>query len=184
MAVSKRLRYEILRRDNHQCRYCGGAAPDVALTVDHVIPVALGGSDQPDNLVTACQDCNAGKSASSPDAPFVADVARDALRWARAMETAQQMSLDQTDERERRRELFADVVSAHLGRSTLPSGWTQTCDQFVAAGAIVDDWEEAGEVTARYERQDDWRYFCGVVWTLIRRRQDVAMSLLSAEDSD
>ncbi|MEU5976310.1 hypothetical protein [Streptomyces sp. NPDC047315] len=25
MAVSKRLRYEILRRDNHACRYCGAA---------------------------------------------------------------------------------------------------------------------------------------------------------------
>ena len=28
MAVSKRLRYEILRRDNHTCRYCGASAPD------------------------------------------------------------------------------------------------------------------------------------------------------------
>lgn len=36
MAVSKRLRYEILRRDNHTCRYCGGAAPDVVLTEDAI----------------------------------------------------------------------------------------------------------------------------------------------------
>lgn len=81
MAVSKRLRYEVLRRDNHACRYCGRSAPDVALTVDHVVPVALGGSDDPGNLVTACRDCNSGKSASSPDAPIVANVADDALRW-------------------------------------------------------------------------------------------------------
>ncbi|AWN05089.1 HNH endonuclease [Gordonia phage Easley] len=40
MAVSKRLRYEILRRDNHTCRYCGATAPDVPLTVDHVVPVS------------------------------------------------------------------------------------------------------------------------------------------------
>lgn len=33
MAVSKRLRYEILRRDDHACRYCGDRAPDVKLTV-------------------------------------------------------------------------------------------------------------------------------------------------------
>jgi 5-methylcytosine-specific restriction endonuclease McrA len=39
MAVSKRTRYEVLRRDNHACRYCGGIAPDVILTVDHVTPV-------------------------------------------------------------------------------------------------------------------------------------------------
>lgn len=62
MTVSKRLRFEILRRDNHACRYCGGVAPDATITVDHVVPVALGGSDDPSNLVAACKDCNAGKS--------------------------------------------------------------------------------------------------------------------------
>ena len=35
MAVSKRLRYEILRRDNFACHYCGAAAPDVKLNADH-----------------------------------------------------------------------------------------------------------------------------------------------------
>ncbi|WP_343997128.1 HNH endonuclease, partial [Williamsia deligens] len=88
MAVSKRLRYEILRRDNHQCRYCGATAPEAPLTVDHVVPVALGGVDDPSNLATACRDCNAGKSASSPDAPIVAQVKADALVWAAAMQVA------------------------------------------------------------------------------------------------
>ncbi|WP_075737496.1 HNH endonuclease [Streptomyces acidiscabies] len=64
MAVSKRLRYEILRRDNHTCRYCGASAPDVPLRVDHVTPVALGGTDTPDNLVAACEPCNSGKSST------------------------------------------------------------------------------------------------------------------------
>lgn len=88
MALSKRVRYEVLRRDNHTCRYCGGTAPDVVLTVDHVVPVALGGGDGPENLVTACKDCNAGKSSSNPDAPLVADVAQDALRWSQAVAQA------------------------------------------------------------------------------------------------
>ncbi|MGW6578921.1 HNH endonuclease [Streptomyces globisporus] len=64
MAVSKRLRYEILRRDKHACRYCGATAPDVPLRVDHVIPVALGGSDAPENLVAACEPCNSGKTST------------------------------------------------------------------------------------------------------------------------
>ena len=54
MAVTKRMRFEILRRDNHACRYCGATAPDVKLAVDHVTPVALGGTDSPDNLVASC----------------------------------------------------------------------------------------------------------------------------------
>lgn len=88
MAVSRRLRFEIFRRDGHACRYCGAMAPDVKLTVDHVIPVALGGSDEPSNLVTACADCNAGKSSVQPGSEVVADVAADALRWSRALQAA------------------------------------------------------------------------------------------------
>lgn len=33
------------------------------LHVDHVLPVSLGGLNQIDNLVTACQGCNLGKHA-------------------------------------------------------------------------------------------------------------------------
>lgn len=82
MPVSKRLRYEILRRDNHACRYCGASAPDVKLNVDHVIPQALGGSDAPTNLVTSCADCNAGKTSSMPNAMPVADVDQETFRQA------------------------------------------------------------------------------------------------------
>lgn len=82
MAVSQRLRYEILRRDNHACRYCGATAPDVKLNVDHVIPTSLGGSDKPDNLVTACAACNGGKTSSMPGADPVADVEQETFRKA------------------------------------------------------------------------------------------------------
>lgn len=88
MAVSRRLRFEIYRRDGHTCRYCGAMAPDVKLTIDHVIPITLGGTDDPNNLVTACDDCNGGKSSIAPDAPLVTDVAADTLRWRRAIEQA------------------------------------------------------------------------------------------------
>ncbi|KQX27501.1 hypothetical protein ASD97_24675 [Streptomyces sp. Root63] len=88
MAVSKRLRYEILRRDNHACRYCGATAPTVKLNVDHVIPVSLGGGDAPTNLVAACADCNGGKTSSLPNAMPVADVQQDAFRQAAELREA------------------------------------------------------------------------------------------------
>lgn len=88
MAISRRLRFEILRRDGHTCRYCGAKAPDVVLEVDHVVPVTLGGSDDPANLVAACEACNRGKSSIPADAEIVEDVERDALRWKVAMERA------------------------------------------------------------------------------------------------
>lgn len=61
-SMSLRLRFEILKRDAFTCQYCGAKAPRVSLQVDHVVPVARGGASEPDNLVAACIDCNAGKA--------------------------------------------------------------------------------------------------------------------------
>jgi hypothetical protein len=182
VAVSKRLRYEILRRDNHACRYCGGTAPDVALTVDHVIPSALGGADDPSNLVAACRDCNAGKSASSPDAPVVEDVAADALRWAAAMAEASRLACVKFEQREIHRGYFCDVWRSHYGDlDDLPSAYGVSIDDFMAAGLGYDDFEIAVEVTAQYRRRDPWRYFCGISWNRVAALQSVARQLLETE---
>lgn len=60
--VGQRLRFTVLKRDGFKCRYCGRKAPAVVLEVDHIVPVAAGGTNELDNLVTACEDCNGGKS--------------------------------------------------------------------------------------------------------------------------
>lgn len=62
MGISKRLRFEIFKRDRFTCQYCGRTAPEVTLHVDHVTPRARGGSDDPSNLRTSCSDCNIAKS--------------------------------------------------------------------------------------------------------------------------
>ena len=64
-ALSKKLRFEVFKRDKFTCQYCGRMAPDVILEVDHINPVAEGGNNNFNNLVTACQDCNRGKGANS-----------------------------------------------------------------------------------------------------------------------
>ena len=57
-----RLRFEVLRRDNFTCRYCGQSAPNTKLEVDHIVELADGGTNSLDNLVTSCYACNRGKS--------------------------------------------------------------------------------------------------------------------------
>lgn len=61
--ISKKLRFEVFKRDSFTCQYCGRMAPDVVLEVDHIIPVKEGGKNDILNLVTACKDCNSGKGA-------------------------------------------------------------------------------------------------------------------------
>jgi hypothetical protein len=60
--LTKRIRFEVFKRDKFTCHYCGRKAPDVVLHVDHIDPVANGGGNDIINLLTSCFDCNMGKS--------------------------------------------------------------------------------------------------------------------------
>lgn len=60
--ISKRERFDIFRRDHFTCRYCGKSPPSVLLEIDHIVPVADGGTNVIENLATACQECNQGKA--------------------------------------------------------------------------------------------------------------------------
>jgi 5-methylcytosine-specific restriction endonuclease McrA len=61
--ISSSKRTRIFCRDLHECQYCG--ARDKPLTIDHVIPESRGGTDDDDNLVTACKPCNSSKGAQT-----------------------------------------------------------------------------------------------------------------------
>lgn len=183
MAISKRLRYEILRRDNHACRYCGRAAPDVKLHIDHVIPVSLGGAEKdPANLVTSCAECNGGKTSSAPDQTVVADIKESAAKWKSAItQAAEEARADVTG----RSELYEAVVNAwpNFHRNKIPHDFTETVDQFIAAGlpdeVIVEMSRLAGAKPSIYNR---WAYFCGCCWTKIRQLQERASELLDGSE--
>lgn len=105
MAISTRTRFEVFKRDGFRCRYCGATAAENELHVDHVHPVAEGGGDEPGNLVTACRDCNLGKS----------DVPLESVRLDAAARLAD-------IERKRRREdntirVYADGDAVYLPRN-------------------------------------------------------------------
>lgn len=61
--LSAKVRAEVLRRDGFKCSYCG--TEDGPFDIDHVKPVALGGSDDLSNLTAACATCNRSKGAKS-----------------------------------------------------------------------------------------------------------------------
>lgn len=192
MAVSKRLRFEIFRRDNHSCRYCGAAAPDVPLRVDHVTPVALGGSDKPENLVTSCEPCNSGKSSASPDATHVAAVSDDALRWSTAMQQAAKELRDQQTPKVEYREIFERAWNEWTWENggkketfTLPAGWKSSLDAFREAGLPQDVWPDIVEktMTNKTVQADNlFRYACGIGWRMVRELHDRAKAIAGQAD--
>ncbi|NBW17882.1 MAG: HNH endonuclease, partial [Caulobacteraceae bacterium] len=56
-AYYQRVRKQVLQRDYNTCHYCGLEAN----TVDHLIPISKGGTDEATNMVAACTQCNSGK---------------------------------------------------------------------------------------------------------------------------
>ena len=68
--VSSEVRIRVMKRDRFMCTYCGVSGNDAELEVDHIIPVALGGSNHMSNLTTACRKCNSEKSDKSYIAPI------------------------------------------------------------------------------------------------------------------
>lgn len=68
--IPKEVRHFVAKRDRYKCRYCERAhnsrtseGKSVRGVVDHVIPLARGGSSDPANLCFACRDCNQRKGA-------------------------------------------------------------------------------------------------------------------------
>jgi hypothetical protein len=59
--VSQAMREFVYQRDKRKCRYCGRTFD--FMHIDHVYPKKYGGKTIPENLVTACAECNTRKGA-------------------------------------------------------------------------------------------------------------------------
>ena len=72
-------RRELFERDKWLCYYCGERVTEENATLDHYIPVSLGGSNSPDNLFTSCLVYNSVKSGKRYEeaAPLILKSIRD-----------------------------------------------------------------------------------------------------------
>lgn len=170
--VTKRMRFQVFKRDGFKCQYCGRTPPTVVLEVDHIHPVAKGGKNQSDNLLTACFDCNRGKGAellSSVPASLIdrATVLREkqdqVKAYSKLLREIDQHLEDLVDRlgtvlaRHFKDKAFSgtfrDSIKANFA-SVLPEdrlffAMTKACVKCASADAAC-------------------RYFCGICWNMIR----------------
>lgn len=167
--LSKRLRFEVFKRDLFRCRYCGRSAPEVALSVDHIEPVSKGGTDDLLNLVTSCFDCNSGKSNRKlSDEPLAhiqtqqlrelaarQEQARMMLEWRRKLAEEKQVLVNFL--RDRWAELFHpyhlnEGAISDLGRLVERFGFNQVAESIETAAAVYRRCDEHGATTDSFNR--------------------------------
>lgn len=180
MAVTKRTRFEVLRRDGFACQYCGTKATESGdgLTIDHVVPVSLGGADDPANLVAACRECNAGKSSIQPDSPLVQELGAAAKVYTLAMMQRMAEIGDELAQDAEMIEYFESVWFDYadvMGRTKpLPDDYRQSLRKWAGMGVPMSLIEYAIEVamTNRAVRgPDKFRYMAGVIYRKIDARE-------------
>ena len=163
MAIGARTRFEIFKRDGFRCTYCGTSPVERPLHVDHVEPKSKGGGDDAANLVTACADCNLGKSSVQLTdkrlAPnIVTEADEDHVEQIRAYLKLQKKIA-------RARAQVADELIRY---------WEERCPVSDYMSPMVPGWlrefpldrlMEAVDITARKHlaSQASLRYFCGIL---------------------
>jgi hypothetical protein len=177
--VSVRTRFEVFKRDDFTCRYCGRKTPDVILELDHVVPVADGGSNDPMNLVTSCWECNRGKSAVPLNEIITGEDPHD-----KAIELLErERQLREYNEvlegiRLRREEVGQELVNywcEQTGKDVVYQSdwlWLMGALQHTPAEEI----RVAMDIAIRVNQIRNWRYVGGIV----RKRRDEREALADA----
>lgn len=175
------VRFEVFKRDAFTCQYCGRTPPTVVLEVDHVIAVVGGGTNDLENLMSACRDCNAGKGARPLDAIPAGGLERLDARREAAEQVRQYNAflLDQRDLETATTERVGAYWYRRISRrSNLLFGAAREGSIRVFLGRlpeaeILDAIDRAmSRIPPGSKDRDEptWRYFCGICWTKIRER--------------
>lgn len=173
-AISKGVRFDVFKRDRFTCVYCGATPPNVLLHVDHVVAVANGGSNSIDNLVTACQPCNLGKSDKPLDVVPVSvkDKAKEAaereaqvIGYQKVLASVRSRIEDEVWE-------IVDVYNNHFGGESFPKDWFLSIKRFVERQGFYETLEsmEIAIVKKPYSKNACFTYFCGVCWSKIKQK--------------
>jgi hypothetical protein len=169
-ALPKKLRFEVLKRDGFRCRYCGATPAQAMLHVDHVVPVAKGGTNDPMNLVVACQPCNSGKGAVSLDDP-----SKTTKQTAAALREHAEQIMEYLAAQQKHSHAVSAVLESLAREMEKIAGYPLAKNEFsglrghlrsFSAEDIVAAFSLAIErinPTTDYHRTKVWRYFCGIL---------------------
>lgn len=171
--ISKKTRFEVFKRDLFTCQYCSAKPPKVPLEIDHIVPVCKGGKNNIDNLITACFDCNRGKSGNElTSVPQTIIEKSDGKKIALQQYKEYQKLLNS-----HRLQMEKDVDLIDNIYNSVFDGWVFN-DKFrisvkkfiseLGIDSVIDSMETA--CSRIYDKDKALNYFCGICWTKIKEK--------------
>lgn len=171
-AISKKLRFDVFKRDGFKCQYCGAHPPNVLLHVDHIVPVAEGGENDIDNLATACVACNLGKHATPLGVipQSLADKAGEAAEREEQLRGYSDVMRSVRERVEKDAWEVADVYTSAFSIKGIDAAYFLSIKKFIDKLGLHEtmDAMEIATVRKPYSRTGCFQYFCGVCWSKIR----------------
>jgi hypothetical protein len=171
-SISKKTRFDVFKRDLFCCQYCGKRPPQTTLEVDHIDPVANGGDNSINNLVTSCFDCNRGKS----DRLLTAVPESLSNKAKRIKECEEQLSEYRKIINAQNERIESDcwsVIHALFGEDTnsIRTDWFSSVKKFVSNIDLIEAIEAAEIASSKKRFSSDktiFHYFCGICWNKIK----------------
>ena len=169
-AISKKTRFDVFKRDGFVCQYCGAHPPMAVLEVDHIHPVSQGGGNSMDNLVTACFDCNRGKSDRTlSDVPqSLNDKAAEVLEREAQIKGYQAAMNKKKSRIDEEGESVREVYERFNPGYTLNEKSMVTVRHFIEKLGVHDVCSEMERAYSKARKDQEFRYFCGICWNKIR----------------
>lgn len=172
--LSKKVRFEVFKRDLFKCQYCGATPPGAVLEIDHIQAVADGGDNGQDNLVTACFDCNRGKAAISltvaPEA-----LSEKAARIAEAEEQLAGYRAILQAQSNRQDDDIWEIVGELFNASETTKARYGSISRFLERlpFGIVLAYAKITKINQpNLGKERTFKYFCWLCWNEIREREE------------
>lgn len=171
-SLSKKVRFEVFKRDKFACQYCGRNPPGVVLEVDHITPVSLGGGNIEDNLITSCLDCNRGKSNVSLESVPKTIKDKHEILEEKELQLKEYQKLVRKAQKRLDKEMSRvdDVYAMHNVEYRLSDKFLNSSVRMFLKKLPVEDVEEAMHIACSRVNDSNGciKYFCGVCWGKIK----------------
>jgi hypothetical protein len=181
MAITKKIRFEVFKRDGFTCQYCGNHPPEIILEVDHIHPVSKGGSDDINNLIASCFDCNRGKTnielkkipnSLSENKEILEEKEQQYLEYNKLLKKINKRMDKEIDQVEGvfrewfpNRILLDNFKKLSLKKFISKLGVFSVCDAMNLACLVIKKKKDRYNM---HLSDDTIKYFCGICWNKIR----------------